>query len=94
LPAGGRLPAELLVNDLQAAAVSLCPGIEAARSAVREAGADHALVSGSGPTVFGLFWGADGWARADDAEVVLAGRYPEAYAAHPVGVAFGAPAPV
>jgi 4-diphosphocytidyl-2C-methyl-D-erythritol kinase len=50
------------------------------------------MVSGSGPTVFGLFWGEEARSRADDAEVALAGVYPEAYAAHPVKAAFGAPA--
>jgi 4-diphosphocytidyl-2-C-methyl-D-erythritol kinase len=56
------LPAELLVNDLEPAAISLCPNIPAALRAVRDAGADHAMVSGSGPTVFGVFWGP----RAED----------------------------
>ena len=46
---------ELLVNDLTAAAVSLRPSIEAALTALREAGADVALMTGSGPTVAGLF---------------------------------------
>ena len=45
-------------NDLQDAARSLCPAIDAALAAARAAGADHALVSGSGPTVVGLFGGA------------------------------------
>ncbi len=36
-------------NDLQDAARSLCPAIDAALDAARAAGADHALVSGSGP---------------------------------------------
>ena len=47
--AGCRLP----VNDLEPAARSLCPSIDEALAAAREAGADHALVSGSGPTVVG-----------------------------------------
>jgi 4-diphosphocytidyl-2-C-methyl-D-erythritol kinase len=46
---------ELVVNDLQAAAVDLCPSIGGDLSRMREAGAAHALVSGSGPTVLGLF---------------------------------------
>ncbi len=56
LSPGQRLPDRLLVNDLEPAAMSLCPDIEPALAAVREAGADHAFVSGSGPTVAGLFW--------------------------------------
>ena len=43
------------VNDLEDAARSLCPSIDAALAAARDAGARHAMVSGSGPTVVGLF---------------------------------------
>ena len=46
---------ELLENDLQQAAISLCPEIVRALEEAREAGAEIALVSGSGPTVVGLF---------------------------------------
>jgi 4-diphosphocytidyl-2-C-methyl-D-erythritol kinase len=46
---------ELLVNDLEPAARSLRPDIGAALDALRDAGAPHALLTGSGPTVFGLF---------------------------------------
>ena len=46
---------ELLHNDLQRAAVSLCPQIADALAQAREPGAEPALVSGSGPTVIGLF---------------------------------------
>jgi 4-diphosphocytidyl-2-C-methyl-D-erythritol kinase len=49
------LPAELVVNDLQPAALSLRPDLQATLDRVREAGADRALISGSGPTVLGLF---------------------------------------
>jgi 4-diphosphocytidyl-2-C-methyl-D-erythritol kinase len=73
---------ELLVNDLEAAARSLRPGIGDALDALREAGAPVALLSGSGPTAVGLF--ADlGAARAaaaaidrDDTIVCEAGRAP------------------
>jgi 4-diphosphocytidyl-2-C-methyl-D-erythritol kinase len=47
--------AALVANDLQQAAVALQPGIERTLAAVREAGALAAAVSGSGPTVFGIF---------------------------------------
>jgi 4-diphosphocytidyl-2-C-methyl-D-erythritol kinase len=67
------LPPELLHNDLEAAARSLAPSIDAALATVRAAGADHAMVSGSGPTVFGLFLGADGPARARAAAVKVPG---------------------
>ena len=49
---GGDLPVH---NDLQDAARSLCPSIDDALAAVAATGADHVLVSGSGPTVFGLY---------------------------------------
>jgi 4-diphosphocytidyl-2-C-methyl-D-erythritol kinase len=53
---GARLPERFVVNELEPAAVSLCPDIEPALSAVRGTGAEHAFVCGSGPTVAGLFW--------------------------------------
>jgi 4-diphosphocytidyl-2-C-methyl-D-erythritol kinase len=46
---------ELLVNDLEPAARSLRPEIGDALDALRDAGAPHALLTGSGPTAFGLF---------------------------------------
>ena len=46
---------DLLVNDLEPAARSLRPEIGTALDALREAGAPHALLTGSGPTAFGLF---------------------------------------
>lgn len=46
---------ELLVNDLEAPARSLRPGIGDALDELREAGAPVALLSGSGPTAVGLF---------------------------------------
>jgi 4-diphosphocytidyl-2-C-methyl-D-erythritol kinase len=47
-----RLPVH---NDLQDAARSLCPSIDDALAALEATGARHVLVSGSGPTVFGLY---------------------------------------
>ena len=44
-----------LENDLQAAALSLRPELSRAIDALRGAGALTALVTGSGPTVFGVF---------------------------------------
>ncbi len=73
---GARLPDELLVNDLQPAAVSLCPSITDAIDAVAAAGADRALVCGSGPTIAGIFWGAGGSARAATAAASLAAAFP------------------
>jgi 4-diphosphocytidyl-2-C-methyl-D-erythritol kinase len=47
--------AEHLVNDLEPAARSLRPDIGAALDALRGAGASLALLTGSGPTAFGVF---------------------------------------
>jgi len=44
-----------LENDLEAAALSLRPQLERPLRALREAGALAALVTGSGPTLFGVF---------------------------------------
>ena len=79
--AGGASPLsypELLVNDLGEAAVSLRPSIGEALSSLRDAGAEVAIVTGSGPTAVGLF--GDGGAadeaalrlRADGREAIVA----------------------
>jgi 4-diphosphocytidyl-2-C-methyl-D-erythritol kinase len=80
-----------LVNDLEPAALSLRPEIGRTLEAVRDAGVEHAMVSGSGPTVFGVFFGADAEAHAADAAARLLGRYPGATSAAPVSEEFGAP---
>ena len=49
------------------------------------------MVSGSGPTVFGIFPGADGATHARAAAEALRPRHPHAVAAVPVGRAFGEP---
>jgi 4-diphosphocytidyl-2-C-methyl-D-erythritol kinase len=46
---------ELLVNDLEPAALSLRPTIGDALESLRAAGASPALMTGSGPTAFGVF---------------------------------------
>ena len=43
------------VNDLEPAALALMPEIGERMQQARAAGADHVLLSGSGPTVLGLF---------------------------------------
>jgi 4-diphosphocytidyl-2-C-methyl-D-erythritol kinase len=80
--AAGDLPGELVVNDLQDAARALCPAIDEALAAARGAGAHHALVCGSGPTVVGLFADLQG-ARAAAAR--LSGRDPRPIAVTPWG---------
>jgi 4-diphosphocytidyl-2-C-methyl-D-erythritol kinase len=48
----GRIPEE---NDLEAPAIALLPWVGDALEAVRDAGAERAMVSGSGPTVLGFY---------------------------------------
>jgi 4-diphosphocytidyl-2-C-methyl-D-erythritol kinase len=74
------------VNDLQDAARSLCPAIDAALVDVRAAGADVAMVAGSGPTVFGVFADPD---TARGAARALAARHPGAVATEPAGRGHG-----
>ncbi len=86
-----RLPSGLVVNELEPAALSLLPQIGDSLAAVRDAGADHALVSGSGPTVFGLFWGEDAMRRAARSQAGLRDHFPDTTTATPVDSAFGDP---
>jgi 4-diphosphocytidyl-2-C-methyl-D-erythritol kinase len=87
------LAERLLHNDLEAPARSLCPAIGDALVSVRSAGAVRAMVSGSGPTVVGVFTGEDGPAHARAAAATLAERHPGTLAAEPVGRAFAEPRP-
>ncbi|MDQ6806687.1 MAG: 4-(cytidine 5'-diphospho)-2-C-methyl-D-erythritol kinase [Actinomycetota bacterium] len=88
LAAGPELPFELLINDLEPAARSLCPSIDGALDHTRSLGADVALVCGSGPTVAGIFWGADGAERAEGAAASGRERFREAVAVVPVDAGF------
>jgi len=72
---------EHLVNDLQAAAISLRPEIEDALSALEQAGAGHAMVTGSGPTVFGLYRTAEEAAASTND---LRGDFPQVLATGPL----------
>ncbi len=71
---------DLLVNDLEQAAISLRPEIAEALAALEEVGAARALVTGSGPTAFGLF---DDVAAADAAAMALPPRYANAMVSAP-----------
>ncbi len=100
LAEGAPLPAagELLHNDLQRAAVSLCPQSAEVLAEARAAGARPAMVSGSGPTVVGCFAAGrrsaiDGAQLAERAAASLAGRGPAAICARSVEAAYGRPAP-
>jgi 4-diphosphocytidyl-2-C-methyl-D-erythritol kinase len=74
--------AELLANDLEPAARSLRPDIGEALDALRGAGAPLTLLTGSGPTAFGLFPSLASATQAaasldrDDTIVCEAGRAP------------------
>ena len=78
LELGAAVPAprDLLHNDLQSAALALCPEIEPALQQTLESGADAAFVSGSGPTVVGVFVRANGPGRAQRAVAGLGARQP------------------
>lgn len=81
LAAGAPMPDPgLLVNDLGPAACALLPELEDTLADVRRAGADHALVCGSGPTVVGLFADLE---RARSAAVSLGDRRPRPVAVEP-----------
>ena len=95
---GEPLPAavDLLHNDLQRAAVSLRPEIAELLREARSAGGDPVLVSGSGPTVIGLFARpggqvGDGLALAQLAASALEQRAHGALSAVPVVASYGAP---
>ena len=83
---GGALPP---VNDLQDAARSLCPSIDTALEAVRASGADHVLVSGSGPTVFGVFPGPGGVEAARGCAQTLSNRHPGTVVVTPIAPGAG-----
>jgi 4-diphosphocytidyl-2-C-methyl-D-erythritol kinase len=72
------LPDDLCVNELEPAALSLRPELEETLARVRDAGADVAMVSGSGPTVLGLFHDVKAAKAARE-------RFPGAKVAKPIG---------
>ncbi len=86
-------PLPWLENELSEAARSLCPSIDASLQQARDAGADVAFVSGSGPTVVGLLLRANFQARLERALAALSGRTPAAIAAEPVDWTAGHPVP-
>lgn len=84
---GADLPDALIHNDLEAPARSLVPEIGRSLMQAVGAGADRAFVSGSGPTVIGLFAEP---AAARAAAAKLADRDPPARYAEPVAAGTGA----
>ncbi len=61
-----------LENHLEAVTQEMFPVIADIKNELRDAGADHVLMSGSGPTVFGIFTGPQ--RRRQDAAQRAAGR--------------------
>ena len=72
---------ENLINDLEPAAVSLRAEITGALEALRAAGAERALVTGSGPTAFGLFGDR---ASAEEAHAAVRDAHPRAVLTAPL----------
>lgn len=60
----------LLHNDLEASAVRLCPAVATLRREIERVGAEAVGLSGSGPTLFGVFASADD-ARAASERIAL-----------------------
>jgi 4-diphosphocytidyl-2-C-methyl-D-erythritol kinase len=56
----------VLANDLEAATISAHPGISRLKAELKAVGAEGAMMSGSGPTVFGIFNNAAAAAKAAD----------------------------
>ena len=71
---------DLLVNDLEPAAIALMPEIAEAFQALEEVGAAKAMVTGSGPTAFGLF---EDVVAADRAAAELPPRFSNAIVTAP-----------
>jgi 4-diphosphocytidyl-2-C-methyl-D-erythritol kinase len=88
---GAVIPEELLVNDLQEAALSLRPAIAGLLEALSAAGAEQVLVSGSGPTTIGIRWGEGALDWASKAADELRASHPGAVAAGPVNADFAMP---
>lgn len=82
-------PPRLMGNDLQEPALLLCPSIGDSLDRAGAAGAEIVMLSGSGPTVLGLYAGADGPARAQQAAQALRAGGVAAHAARSVEACFG-----
>jgi 4-diphosphocytidyl-2-C-methyl-D-erythritol kinase len=83
-------PAALLENDLQPAALALCPDIKRRLELLEQTGADVSFLSGSGPTAVGLFLRANPLARVQRAQEALRSCEPAPIICAPVGAQSGA----
>lgn len=63
-------------NDLESAAIAMCPAIRKGKDALLEQGAQGAIMSGSGSAVFGFFPDAD---TAKQAASALSSIWPQCY---------------
>jgi len=70
----GRNAPKLLHNDLEAAAFAICPVIQTAKQTILKAGAEGALMSGSGSCVYGLFGNMD---QAKHAHRLISADHPQ-----------------
>ena len=77
----GKLDNRELYNIFENAVFPICSGAELLKSKMKELGATHSLMSGSGPSVFGIFSDADTAAKARDA--LLADGF-RAFTAHSI----------
>jgi len=77
--------ATALRNDLEPGVVSLCPRVSAMRAELLQAGAEGAIMSGSGPAVLGIFDRED---RANAAASSLRQRGHTVYVAEPIDVGY------
>jgi 4-diphosphocytidyl-2-C-methyl-D-erythritol kinase len=82
-------PLGLMGNDLQEPARSLCPSIAESLARARAAGAQISVLSGSGPTVLGIYAGPAGPASAARAAQELCARGVAAHAARSVDASYG-----
>ncbi|MGE4317390.1 MAG: 4-(cytidine 5'-diphospho)-2-C-methyl-D-erythritol kinase [Deferribacterales bacterium] len=64
---------EILFNGLESAVLPIYPVVAEAKRALLDSGADYALMSGSGATVFGLFRNKTG---AENAQINISQKYP------------------
>lgn len=55
---------ELLVNDLESVAIQILPGLQTLKQRLRELGAIHTLMTGSGSAVFGVWEDSEGASAA------------------------------
>lgn len=75
--------AKRLENVMETVTVTLCPDIEAIKDSMKKNGALNAIMSGSGPTVFGLFEVEDKAGQAYK-ELAAAGLAEQIFIAKPV----------